>query len=94
MPRRTTSDAFEFGQSIVETQVIHPCALVNLGVSGDVQGWNSNICARLISGDYTATPSPAAPSPVTPNQGTPRPVVAGFKKVVLIPLLICLIAQL
>ena len=76
MARQKTTPAFEIGQSIVETQVIHPCALVNAGVPGDVRGWNTNICARLMSGDGPATASPATSRP-----GTTRPVASGFEEV-------------
>ena len=39
----------EISQSVVQVEVIHPCALINAGMHVNVRGWNAEACARLIS---------------------------------------------
>ena len=89
MPRQATTPTLKIDQFIVETEVIHPCALVNAGVPGDVRGWNTNLCARYISSDDQASTSPDTSSPSASS-----PVTAGIDEVGLIPFLIVFIALL
>ena len=50
-----TTRALEIGESVVKTEVIHPCALVNAGIHADVRGWTEDACARMSSGDGPVT---------------------------------------
>ena len=50
-----TTRALEIGESVVKTEVIHPCALVNAGIHANVRGWTEDACARMSSGDGPVT---------------------------------------
>ena len=52
---RQTTRALEIGESVVKTEVIHPCALVHAGIHADVRGWDTDACARMSSGDGPVT---------------------------------------
>ena len=38
------TQALAFGESIVQTEVIHPCAIIKSGMHDYVQGWNAKAC--------------------------------------------------
>ena len=52
---RQTTRALEIGESVVKTEVIHPCAIVHAGIHADVRGWDADACTRMSSGDGPAT---------------------------------------